>query len=140
MASVISIREIPETLIRETYLRSLKHRINLYFSHEDPESLPAMNICTRWMEPFILVSGDVIADCAILMQGRREFLKKISLGNVFQKSFREIWSSALYRLLRETVVNTKGRAPICCVDCCAFNTKIRAQRYGIWDYTTDKVS
>ena len=90
-----------------------------------------MSQCGRWAEPFILVDGEVIPDCAILMQSSRDFLHEISFGNVFQMPFEEIWNSPRYRTFRKAVVLKNGVVPRACVYCSAFDTGKRARSCGI---------
>lgn len=127
----LPLGEIPKNIIIKVYENALKHNINLYFSNSDISCLPSMNRCVRWTEPFILVTGEVISDCAILMQGKRDFLKGISFGNAFETPFMEIWNSKRYRDFRKQVVTKNAKVPKSCVTCCAFNTADRIRQYGI---------
>jgi len=122
--------EIPEEILVRTFETALKHDINLYFSHARTR-LPPMEKCVRWAEPFILVNGDVISDCAILMQTRRDDLKAKSFGNVFKTPFMDIWNSDGYRKFRKTVVNGNAGVPSSCYNCCAFDTQTRAEKFGV---------
>lgn len=124
------LEEIPRELIERTYENSLKYGINLHFSHARA-ALPPMHTCVRWAEPFILASGDVVSCCSILMQSRRDFLKKNSFGNVFEKSFGEIWNSKKYRDFRRLVLSPDGAVPESCSACCSFSVSERARRCGI---------
>ena len=123
---------IPEEIIEQVYKRSFKYNINLYFNHAQ-QILPPMSNCVRWTEPFVLVNGDVIADCAILMQGsfRRAYLDMISFGNAFDKPFGELWNSKHYTQFRKSVAKRTGKIPRSCHGCCVFDVKTRESRYGI---------
>lgn len=125
------LHEIPDDILRETFENALKHKINLYFSHSDEGTLPSMSDCVRWTEPFVLVDGHIISDCAILMQSRRDFLRKHSFGNVFETPFMDIWNSDRYRAFRKQVVTGTAKVPASCVPCCAFDTLRRKELFGV---------
>lgn len=126
----LPMSQIPEDTVRRTYEKALLHGINLHFSHADV-SLPPISSCVRWTEPFILVNGEVIADCAILMQTSRKDLNRKSFGNALEKPFAEIWKSEKYRLFRTMVVNRGAKVPDICSNCCAFDTRTRSASHGI---------
>lgn len=134
----IALNEIPGEMRLRVYENALKYNINLYFSHADASCLPAISECVRWSEPFILFDGAVIPDCAILMQSRREFLKKISFGNVFDAPFMDIWNSKRYRDFRKLVVTPTGKVPESCLKCCAFSSSERAEKHGVWAFSGNK--
>jgi MoaA/NifB/PqqE/SkfB family radical SAM enzyme len=124
---------VPEEIMLRTLEKALKYKINLYFSHA-ASRLPFMSRCTRWAEPFILVNGDVISDCAILLQSRRRDLHQNRFGNVFEEPFMTIWRSEAYREFRRLVVTKNGSVPKSCLNCCAFNVRERAEKFGVWDF------
>jgi len=126
----IPLDQIPEEIVARTYERAIHHRLHLYFSHARAE-LPPAHRCVRWGEPFILVDGEVIPDCALLMQCRRELLHEFSFGNVFTTPFQEIWDSDRYRRFRRTVVKRDAPIPRACTHCCSFETATRAESRGI---------
>jgi MoaA/NifB/PqqE/SkfB family radical SAM enzyme len=130
----VSLEKVPNDIIVKTFQNVLRNKINLYFSHAS-SALPPMNCCARWAEPFILVNGNVISDCAILMQHKKEFLNKYSFGNAFQKSFMDIWKSPIYKKFRRLVVKKNGKVPKSCRQCCAYNNRDRVLKYGIWDFS-----
>jgi MoaA/NifB/PqqE/SkfB family radical SAM enzyme len=128
----IPMEKIPEEILHQVYQNALLNDINLYFSHSNA-CLPSMNKCVRWGEPFVLVNGNVISDCAILMQHSKAVLNTYSFGNVFERPFMEIWNSPQYRVFRKLVVSPDGKVPKSCINCCAFRTEERVARNGIWD-------
>ena len=130
----LPLSQIPEDVLQRTFEIALEKDINLYFSHADSDKLPPIDNCVRWTEPFILVNGDVIPDCAILMQTRREDLKSKSFGNVFEKSFLEIWNSKKYKNFRKRVGKKNAKVPDICLNCCAFNSSDRATHQGVEPY------
>ncbi|MFA5353740.1 MAG: radical SAM protein [Thermodesulfovibrionales bacterium] len=129
----LPLSEIPEEIMSRVYENSLRHGMNLCFSHSDASSLPSSESCVRWTEPFVLVNGEVIPDCAILMQSRREFLRRSSFGNALKTPFMQIWNSRRYRDFRSHVVKTGTKLPRSCESCCAFNVSVRMDRYGVTD-------
>jgi len=122
--------DIPPQIVSETLKRALQKNINLYFAHEK-KAMPPLHECVRWMEPFVLVNGNVIPDCAILMQSRRSELDRFSLGNAFKDSIDSMWTSQEYRKFREMVVNPFEKVPEACVRCCTYSSSERQKLYGI---------
>lgn len=129
----IPMDRIPEEIIRRTYENVLKHKINLHFSHESGKS-SSMTKCCAWAEPYVLIGGELISCCAIIMSNRRQLLREHRFGNVYEKPVSAIWNSRKYRDFRRMVVSAAGQVPISCKECRAMNTKERASRYGIWDF------
>jgi MoaA/NifB/PqqE/SkfB family radical SAM enzyme len=127
------IDSIPEDIIRRTYENALKHKINLHFSHESGK-LPPVTTCTAWTEPYILIGGEVISCCAIIMSNRRQFLREHSFGNVYETPMDKIWNSKNFRDFRKMVVRGDAPVPLSCNECRAMDTKERASRYGTWDF------
>ena len=121
---------VPEDIMVKTLENAIKTNIKLHFTHAGA-CLPSMTKCTRWAEPFILVNGDVISDCAILLQSRRDFLRETSFGNVFQEPLIRIWRSEHYKNFRKLVVTKKGKVPKSCLNCSAFNTAERSSKFGV---------
>jgi MoaA/NifB/PqqE/SkfB family radical SAM enzyme len=130
----LPLSQVPEDILQQTFKTALENNINLYFSHEDADNLPPIDNCVRWTEPFILVNGDVISDCAILMQTQRKDLKSKSFGNAFDTSFLEIWNSKKYKNFRKLVVKKAGKVPDICLNCCAFNSGDRSKIHGVAPY------
>ncbi len=125
----MGMEEIPSDIVIKTYEKALEYGINLYFTHASSKLQP-MDFCTRWTEPFILVSGEIIQCCAVLMQTNRETLKRLSFGNVFEKNFTEIWNSENYKTFRKQIVTPGSKVPLICLECCAYDTGDRASKYG----------
>lgn len=129
----IPTEQIPEDIIRRTYENALKHKINLHFAHESGR-LPPITTCSAWTEPYVLIGGEVISCCAIIMSDRRQFLREHSFGSVYEKSMSVIWNSKKFRDFRQMVVTANGPVPISCHGCRAMDTAERASRYGVWDF------
>lgn len=132
----LPLDKIPEEIIREMYEKAIRHKINLHFSHETGV-LPPITSCCAWAEPYVLIGGEVISCCAIIMSNNRKFLREHSFGNVYQKPFMAIWNSPAYRTFRRQVVQADGPVPISCHGCRARETEERARRYGIWNFQAD---
>lgn len=122
--------DIPKDILRRTLENALKHSINLHLSHVRTD-LPPMEACSAWTEPYILIGGEVISCCAIIMSDNREFLRENSFGNVNQQSFLEIWQSEEYRNFREQVNRKTGKVPKTCAGCRAFETCHRTDARGV---------
>jgi len=125
--------EIPKWLIREADKRSERFGLTIYWSHitHIEEEKAPMDYCTFWSEPYIMITGHVVPCCAVMMSNRRQELEKLAFGNIYEQSFRDIWYSEKYRKFRKMVVNPKAPVPRVCLGCRAFETKLRAKRYGI---------
>ena len=124
--------EIPEEILVRTYETALKHRINLHFSHAST-SLRSINNCTAWTEPYVLIGGEVISCCAIIMSNNRKFLRDNSFGNVYETPFMDIWQTPKYKNFRKQVNSKKAEVPKTCYGCRAFDTEQRAKTCGVMD-------
>ncbi|HVO85321.1 MAG TPA: SPASM domain-containing protein [Syntrophobacteria bacterium] len=129
------VEKIPEETIGELLKR--RHGIHFMFSHPEEERNPPIERCTAWMEPYIMMPGYVIPCCSVLMSNRRPFLRKYSFGNVFEKSFEDIWNSPGFREFRKIIVDPSCPVPKICVGCRAFRTVDRAKSRGVWDMYED---
>lgn len=128
----MAIEDVPFELKKEVYQKALDYGINLYFSHASATK-PNINTCIRWTEPFILVSGEVLPCCSILLQSERDFLAKYNFGNIYEKNFYDIWDSEHYKNFRQTVVNPNAPVPMICKHCCSHCHDERAEKYGYYD-------
>lgn len=107
--------------------------IKVLWSHpsHDESKKPPMDWCVCWTEPYIMINGDIVPDCGVLMSNKRPFLHKNAFGNLLKQSFREIWDSERYRKFRKMVVDPKGKVPIFCDGCRGFNSTERKRKYGV---------
>ena len=121
---------IPEDLLIKTFKNALKYNINLHFSHVGKRH-PSINKCAAWTEPYVLIGGQVISCCAIIMSNKREFLRENSFGNVYERPFLGVWNSPKYRRFRESVNNRNAPVPKTCYGCRAFDTELRALGCGV---------
>jgi MoaA/NifB/PqqE/SkfB family radical SAM enzyme len=73
--------------------------VSFNMNTQDKTSLCPRSNCTLWMMPFIFVDGTVISCCSMNEQNDRAWQKKVSLGNIFQQNFRDIWYGEKYKNL-----------------------------------------
>jgi len=114
------VTDIPEYLIIEAEKKAKQYHLNLGWNKNVPpmsERRP-INDCTVWIMPFIFVTGHVIPCCVGNEANQREFQKRHSLGNVFEKPFKEIWNSKEYKKFRYDIIH--GKTPIQCTTCTAY--------------------
>ena len=126
------IDDIPRDILAAAYETALKHGINLCMSHPSLKK-PSMTDCVAWSEPYILIGGEVISCCAIIMSNNRQFLREHSFGNVYKQPLMDIWNSEKYKTFRERVGNLCSKVPKTCHGCRAYDTQERAAQYGIED-------
>ena len=107
--------EIPDGLRRDVEEKGREKGIKIVWNANVPKRKPNISKCLEFFEPFIFVTGDVIPCCAGNEANGREYQKKTSLGNIFEKPFKEIWAGERYRQLR--VMIRKGKLPSPCVNC-----------------------
>ena len=123
--------EIPEKILNATQQKADELGLSIAFSHSEKTKLPSVSQCAAWHEPYIMMGGYVLPCCALLMSNRRDFLRKYSFGNIFEKPFKEIWYSERYKKFRQMVPRKTGPVPILCAGCRAWDTSIREKIYGI---------
>ena len=107
--------EIPESLQLEAVDLGKKYNISVVWNANVPKDKPPANRCIAWMMPFIFVDGTVIPCCPMNEANRRWYQRKYSMGNIFQKSFKEIWYGEEYMKLRECLRNNRPHPS--CIDC-----------------------
>ena len=126
----LPLEDIPEDILINTFENALRYNINLHFSHVGKQ-LPSLNKCAAWTEPYVLIGGEVISCCAIIMSNKRAFLRENSFGNVNERPFLDIWNSPKYRSFRKSVNNGNAPVPKTCYGCRAFDTEQRALSCGV---------
>ena len=125
------IKEIPQEIVEKTRKEAEKYNMPVFFSHTEEENLPDISKCSAWVEPYIMMGGYVVPCCAVMMSNRREFLREHALGNINEKSMKEIWNSERYIKMRRLIPQKEGEVPILCAGCRAYNTRTREEKYGI---------
>ncbi|MEM3503762.1 MAG: radical SAM protein [Nitrososphaeria archaeon] len=114
--------EIPEEIIHLAEKEAKKHCIDVTWNADVPQCKPPINKCTEWVMPFIFVTGHVIPCCSGNEAGHRDFQKETAMGNVFEKSFKEIWNGKKYSALRQTLKQNK--VPLPCCNCCLYEIEV----------------
>jgi len=126
------VPKVPEEIRQATLRKAKELNVEISFAHPaHRRELPPMKHCAAWAEPYIMMGGYVLPCCAVLMSNKRPFLRKYSFGNILGRPFKEIWYSKRYREFRKAVCRSKGKVPILCKGCRAYNTLDREQKYGV---------
>lgn len=112
--------KVPEEIIQRAEQKAKELEIQLIWNANVPKAKPPLSQCLEWIMPFIFVTGHVIPCCAGNEANRRDFQKETSLGNVFEKSFKEIWYGEKYKRFRRMLY--KGEVPVQCENCPLYNT------------------
>lgn len=107
--------EIPPEIIKLSEDKAKKLGIEVDWNADVPTEKPSLEKCTEWTMPFVFATGDVIPCCAGNEAGNRDFQKRTALGNVFEKSFKEIWKGQKYTDLRKKL--KEGKVPPACINC-----------------------
>lgn len=113
--------EVPAEIIQRANKKAEELSIELVWSADVPQSKPKISKCAEWTMPFIFVTGHVIPCCAGNEAGHRDFQKETALGNIFEKSFKEIWRGEKYKNLRKML--SQNKIPLPCRNCCLYETK-----------------
>ena len=126
--------EISKAVISRISKECRKLGFKVYWSHAThiEEEKPPLDYCTFWSEPYIMITGDVVPCCAVLMSNNRPNLEVMAFGNINETSLKEIWNSEKYRKFRKMVVNPRVPVPKVCLGCRVFNTKSRAEEFGVF--------
>jgi MoaA/NifB/PqqE/SkfB family radical SAM enzyme len=109
--------DLTEDIVKHVEEKAKKLGITLAYNLSVPKKgrKPPITHCVEWIMPFVFATGHVIPCCAGNEANRREFQKATSLGNVFNKSFKEIWYGDEYKKFREMI--RKGIVPLQCSNC-----------------------
>ncbi|MEK6906841.1 MAG: SPASM domain-containing protein [Nanoarchaeota archaeon] len=117
--------DIDETYVKKINERAKRYNIPITINMsakqkaEGLEKKPDINNCKEYIMPFIFVTGHVTPCCGQNEANQREWQKKMSLGNVFEKPFREVWYSPKYINLRKIIRSNK--CPKECALCPAYD-------------------
>lgn len=118
--------DIDEHYVNKVKMKSQKYKIPITINMsakqaaEGLEKKPPINNCKEYIMPFIFVDGDVTPCCGQNEANARKWQKKMSLGNVLKKPFKEIWYSPRYKQVRKLI--RKNKCPKECVLCPAYDT------------------
>lgn len=125
---------VPAEVYRETIEKARGCDFNVILSHIEPWQNPPSSQCICWLEPYVLMGGDVIPCCTVLMSNNREYLHSNAFGNLFNQTFDQVWNSARYVEFRRIINDDSQPVPGFCVNCRGYDTSVRAQKNGIrWD-------
>jgi MoaA/NifB/PqqE/SkfB family radical SAM enzyme len=127
--------ELPECEKVLTDQMAKQYNQSLYWSHvtHDETKKAPCHFCVFWTEPYIMIDGSVVPDCAVLMSNRRPFLESNSFGNINNMPLIKMWNTPKYRRFRETLRNPKAPVPSICLGCRVYETQFRAKKYGVWE-------
>jgi len=110
--------DVPGDLSSQVHEKAKELGIYITWNADTCVNKTPISHCNAWITPFVYVSGDVVACCAMNEANIRDFQKQNSLGNVFQQSFKEIWQGEKFSNLRKEI--RAGRVPRLCRDCPMF--------------------
>ncbi len=127
----LSIYELPDHVLKAVVEKTKKYKLNTFLSHTEPKRNPRIEQCICWLEPYIMMGGDLIPCCNILMSNKRSILRQHSFGNIFKNSMEEIWNSQRFREFRDYVDNPNKKVPFLCTLCRAYDFKERAKKHSV---------
>ncbi len=126
----LNVANIPQEIISVADDLAKKYNINLIWSHTT-NNCATMDSCAKWLQPYIMIDGSALLDCALLMSNNRIKLKNDALGNLFQENFKDIWDKQRYRKARAGVNRKNGQVPYLCQNCRGYDTSFREKTFGI---------
>jgi len=100
-------------------------------------SVRPISTCAKWVQPFIMVNGDFVFDCAVMMSDNRNWLHNNAAGNCIKRPLSEIWEDSVYLAERAAVNNPEAPIPKWCVGCRGHDSTAREKCYGIMEYGFD---
>lgn len=91
--------EIPQSVVELVDADSKRLGFTNYWSHltHIEKDKPPLDYCTFWSEPYVMITGHVVPDCAVMMSNSRPKLEELAFGNIYENSLKEIWYSEKYR-------------------------------------------
>lgn len=119
-----------EVRIDPDYVKKVEERAKKYkiavtvnmSAKQEAEGLickPPIRNCKEYIMPFIFVTGDVTPCCGQNEANARDWQKNTSLGNVFERPFKDIWYSQKYVNMRKII--RKNKVPKECLLCPAYD-------------------
>jgi MoaA/NifB/PqqE/SkfB family radical SAM enzyme len=95
-----------------------------------------MSLCTKWNEPFVLVSGYIQPCCALNEANDRRYQEENAFANILESDFRAWWSSSAKS---EFIRNLKaGKVNPVCKNCHIFKHPEANRNISIRDYERSK--
>ncbi len=110
--------DVPRQVIDQSFAEAGRLGVQIFWNQNAQLNKPSMQNCITWYMPFIFVTGEVIPCCSGNEANQRERQKALSLGNIFEQSFDDIWRGEKYKTLRRKIRNGKVADP--CSDCCLY--------------------
>jgi MoaA/NifB/PqqE/SkfB family radical SAM enzyme len=111
--------EVPLRIRKDLETKGQELGVPIVWNLDVPQDKPPLTQCIEWTMPFIFVTGHVIPCCSGNEANKRDLQKEMSLGNIFEKPFKEIWLGEKYKSLRKTLY--KGKVPVPCRNCCLYS-------------------
>lgn len=107
--------DVPQDLVEKLVKKGESLGIPVSVNGDARNKKPPANECTQWQMPYFFPDGTVIPCCCMNEQNRRQWQREHSMGNVFQKPFREIWNDTPYKTLRSNLwtKHIKEASPMC---------------------------
>lgn len=127
----LSVYEFDPQLIQQVVEKTISYKFNTFLSHTERKRNPSIRQCICWLEPYIMMGGDVIPCCNILMSNKRSTLREHSFGNITTQTMREIWNSERFTRFRRTINHPQRKVPFLCTLCRAYDYSERAAKYGV---------
>jgi MoaA/NifB/PqqE/SkfB family radical SAM enzyme len=109
---------IPESMMQDIKRNASTQYVRTYFNRNTWGSKTPYRQCTLWVEPFVFVDGTVVPCCGGNEHNNRANQRLLSMGNIFDSPFKEIWNGLLYYWLRKRLVNNE--CPKQCTNCPQF--------------------
>lgn len=91
-----------------------------------------MSSCTKWNEPFVLVTGHIQPCCALNEANDRPYQEANAFGNLFEMDFRDWWKSHDQRVFIQNL--RSGAVNPVCKNCHIYRHPKSAQNISIRDY------
>jgi radical SAM protein with 4Fe4S-binding SPASM domain len=95
--------------------RAKKFGLRISYNECIPATRFPIRKCSNWIMPFVFVNGEVSPCCTSNEANQRDRQYRLSMGNIFQQNFNDIWYGEKYRKFRE-VLRCNG-TPEQCRDC-----------------------
>ncbi len=130
---------IPVDIIEQTQKNAKKFGVTIIWSHTN-NNMYSIDYCAKWIQPYIMMGGYTVLDCALVMANNREYLKSISPGSLLEKNFKDIWYGNGYKRVRHSVNQKNKPVPLYCKGCRGANTSCREKKYGVHDYMVAECS
>lgn len=106
--------EIPADIRNAVYEKIRRHGFYLIWNENIERSQQARQ-CTKWTEPFILVTGHIQPCCVLNEANDRDFQKEAAFMNLLEGDFREYWKSKEFKGFLRTLHS--NNFPRVCKNC-----------------------